>query len=66
MELAIDDKVRKHSGKPFKRADENTDALDYDYIESFCVNSQDPKNRPSAFLRISRTVVNLYQLEKAE
>lgn len=64
--LEIGDKVRKHSGKPFKKADENPDALDYDYIESFCENSQDPKNRPSAFLRISRTVVSLYQLEKTE
>lgn len=66
MELLIGDKVQKHSGKPFKKAEENPEALNFDYIERFCDNPQDPKNRPSAFLRISKTVVSLYQLKKAE
>lgn len=66
MDFAIGDKVCKHSGKPFKKAEDAEEALTHDYIESFCENPQDPKNRPSAFLKISKTVVSLYQLEQCD
>jgi hypothetical protein len=66
MDFAIGDKVCKHSGKPFKKAEDAEEALTHDYIEAFCENPQDPKNRPSAFLGISKTIVSLYQLEHCD
>lgn len=59
----IGDRVVKHSGKPFKKAETQPEALKYDIIESFCENPQDPLNRPAAFMMISRTAVSLYQLK---
>jgi hypothetical protein len=66
MDFNIGDKVCKHSGKSFKKAAGADEALTYDFINSFCENPQDPKNRPAGFMRISRTVVSLHQLEIVE
>lgn len=62
----IGDRVIKHSGKPFKKGENQPEAYKYDFIESLCNNPQDPLNRPAALLRISQTVVNLYQMKVEE
>lgn len=63
-EFSVGDCVAKISGKPFKASDKESSALKYDYIESFSTNQIDPKNRECAFLKISKTFVNLDHLKK--
>lgn len=60
------DRVIKKSGKPFKKAEDQSEALKYDIIESFSFNFQDPKKRVCAVLKISKTEVNVCQLMKVD
>lgn len=58
IEFTTGDIVVKISGKPFKNREKE------DVIESFGINEQDPKKRDAAFLKYSKTWVNLEQLIK--
>lgn len=62
--LSIGDKVVKKSGKPFKGVDNV--ALKHDFIAHFEVNEEDPQRRLGARLKISNTVVNVYQIKKED
>lgn len=65
-DIKIGDIVVKHSGKPFKKAEGASEALTYDEVEGYADNPQDPLNRPAAKLKISQTLVSLYQLKVKE
>lgn len=64
MSYSVGQKVCKRSGKPFKKAEGASEALKYDFIDHLCDNPIDPKNRPSAFLQISKSIVSQYQLKE--